>query len=83
MTRKMSQLYFCPAEYTTKPKPKTNPKPNPKQIKFRDRVSVLGLVLGFGLVVYSASQKYRWLIFLVVRVVISALLSNKNKPAKN
>ena len=29
MTRKMSQRYFCPAEYTTKPKPKANPKTNP------------------------------------------------------
>ena len=29
----------------------------------------LGLVLGFVLVVYSAGQKYRWLIFVVVPVV--------------
>ena len=43
MTRKMSQRYFCPAEYTTKTKPK--PKPNPKKItKFRVRVRVSFLV---------------------------------------
>ena len=35
-TEKMSQRYFCPAEYSTKTKPKTNPK----------KLS-LGLVLGF------------------------------------
>ena len=39
-TRKMSQRYFCPADYTTKTKP--NPETNPK---LRVRVS-----LGFGLV---------------------------------
>ena len=27
-TKKISQRYFCPAEYTTKPNP--NPNPNPK-----------------------------------------------------
>ena len=31
---------------------------------------VFWLVLGFVLVVYSAEQKYRWLIFLVVPIVI-------------
>ena len=51
----MSQRYFCPAEYTTKTKRKTNQKTNPN---FR-----------FWLSVYSAGQKYRWLVFLVVPVV--------------
>ena len=50
-TRKMSQRYFCPAEYTLS----------------------LGLVLVFllvlELVVYSAGQKYCWLIFLSYLVV--------------
>ena len=50
-TRKMSQRYFCPAEYALS----------------------LGLVLVFllvlELVVYSAGQKYRWLIFLSYLVV--------------
>ena len=46
-TRKMSQRYFCPAEYTLS----------------------LGLVLVLELVVYSAGQKYRWLIFLSYLVV--------------
>ena len=31
---------------------------------------VFWLVLGFVLVVYSAEQKYRWLIFLVVPIAI-------------
>ena len=47
-TRKRSQRYFWPAEYTTKTKPKTNLKtnPNPKN----KLIISLGLVLGFGLV---------------------------------
>ena len=49
--------------------PKTNPKPKPKnpkkETKFRVRF------LGFALVVYSAGQKYRWLIFLVVPLLFS------------
>ena len=71
-TRKMSQRYFCPAEYTTKAKPK-NLTQNLVSF-FRFLGLGLGLVLGFVLVVYSAGQKYRWLIFLVVPV--SALLSS-------
>ena len=48
----MSQRYFCPAEYTLSPKLTLN-------------LVFLGLVLGFVLVLYSAGQKYRWLIFSV------------------
>ena len=59
---KMSQRYFCPAEYTLR---QTNPNP---QLSFRIRVSFL--VLGFVLVVYSAGQKHCWLIFLFVRSVV-------------
>ena len=61
-TRKTSQRYFCPAEYTLR-----QTKPNP-QLSFRIRVSFL--VLGFVLVVYSAGQKHCWLIFQVVPVAI-------------
>ena len=45
--RKVSQQYFCPAEYSTKTKPKTNP--NPKLSLFFRLGLVLELVLGFGL----------------------------------
>ena len=48
-TRKTSQRYFCPAEYTTETKPKTKqktkPNPNPKKQQLR---------LGLGLVLVLA-----------------------------
>ena len=52
-TRKMSQQYFCPAEYITKTKPKTNQKanPNPKP----KVVSVMGY--RFWLSVYTLLGK--------------------------
>ena len=37
----------------------------------------LGLGLGFVLVVYSAGQKYRWLIFLVILVPSYFRMENK------
>ena len=66
----MSQQYFCPAEYILSQK-LTLTNPNPKVSCFIGfRVSFFLLVLGFVLVVYSAGQKYRWLIFVVAPVVI-------------
>ena len=74
MTRKMSQRYFSPAEYATKTKPETNQKLTPTlTLKcFLGLGLGFGLVLGFVLVVYSAGQKYRWLIFLVVSLLLLA-----------
>ena len=65
-TRKRSQRYFCPAEYTL--------IQNLKLTLTLNLVVGLGLVLGLlswlvlDFVVYSARQKYRWLIFLVVPI---------------
>ena len=65
----MNQRYFCPAEYTTKTKPKTNqkanpkpepkpkPKCNPKKILSLGLGLGLGLILGVVLVVHSAGQQ--------------------------
>ena len=91
-SRKMSQRYFCPAEYTTKTKPKTNQTtrrfatqwhlrrgtnlrpPNPKT-NSKPNLSPFFFSFRFSLSVYSAGQKYRWLIFLVVVAVVSLVLS--------
>ena len=65
----MSQQYFCPTEYTSKTKPKTNPK---KLIQGLGLVS--GLVLGFGLVCTPLGKNIVGSFFLVVPVaVISGL----------
>ena len=75
--QKNEPTIFWPAEYTTKTKIKTNQKTNPNP-KTKNKTKTnppkklslgLGLVLfsfRFWLSVYSAGQKYRWLIFLVV-----------------
>ena len=57
----MSQQYLCPVEYTTL-------NLTLKKTKVRVRVR-----FRFWLSVYSVGQKYRWLSFLVIPVVISAL----------
>ena len=43
------------------------------RLRFRVRVIAFWLVLGFVLVVYSAGQKHRWLIFQVVPLLFTAL----------
>ena len=57
----MSQRNVCPAEYTLKTK-----------LRFLGLGLglVFWLVLSFVLVVYSAVQNYRWLIFLVVLTAV-------------
>ena len=81
MTRRMSQRYVCPVEYTLSQNLKLNlGKLNPKRSKFRVRVRFFWLVLGFVLVLYSAGQKYRWLMFLVVRTnEIDKFMEEKKK----
>ena len=64
--RKMSQRYICPAEYTSKT---TNRQLTLKETKFGVRVKAR-VSFRFWPSVYFAGQKYRWLIFLVVSVVI-------------
>ena len=66
--RKNEPTIFLPSGVHTKPKPKTNPKLIISL--FLGLGLVLRLVLGFVLVVYSAGQKYRWLLFLVVLVIL-------------
>ena len=56
-TRKMSQRYFCPAEYTIKTKPKTNPKILNLGFRFRVRVS-FWLVLVVSLAHFSGRTRY-------------------------
>ena len=75
-TRKISQRYFCPAEYTLSQilnlgtRLKLTLTPTFFFFRFRFRYRFWVSVTVSVLVVYSAGQKYRWHIFLVVPLVI-------------